>query len=294
MKRRRFFLSLAALSFAGTSRASAGDTALRGAHLRSRLRELEQQGGGRLGVHVLDTATGAEYGYRQDERFMLLSSFKLLASALVLQRVDGGQEVLDRRIVYDRSVLLPWSPVTERHADGQGMTLAALCEAAITTSDNAAANLILASYGGPAALTAWLRQLGDGVTRLDRNEPELNTKHPQGELDTTSPRAMTQTMQKLLVGDVLSPASRATLQRWLLANTTGGRRLKAGLPADWRIGDKTGTNRSDANDVGIVWPPGGKPLLVSAYLADSTAAPAARDACLAGVGRLLVDIAGNS
>ena len=236
MNRRRFFLSLAALSFSGTSCASAGDTALRGAYLRSRLRELEQQGGGRLGVHVLDTATGAEYGYRQDERFMLLSSFKLLASALVLQRVDTGRE----------------------------------------------------------ALTAWLRQLGDGVTRLDRNEPELNTKHSQGELDTTSPRAMTQTMQKLLLGDVLSPASRTTLQRWLLANTTGGRRLKAGLPADWRIGDKTGTNRSDANDVGIVWPPGGKPLLVSAYLADSTAAPAARDACLAGVGRLLVDIAGNS
>lgn len=264
------------------------------AQVLSRLRELEQQAGGRLGVHVLDSATGAAYGYRQDERFMLLSSFKLLACALVLQRVDSGLEMLDRRIVFDRSVLLPWSPVTERHADGQGMTLAALCEATITTSDNAAANLILVSYGGPLALTAWLRQLNDKVTRLDRIEPELNAKHPEGELDTTSPRAMVLTMQKLLLGNVLSPASRALLQGWLLANTTGGQRLKAGLPSGWLIGDKTGTNRSDSNDIGIVWPPGGNPWLVAAYLADSVATPAVRDACLAGVGRLLVDIAGNS
>ncbi|MFC5768898.1 class A beta-lactamase [Thauera sinica] len=257
----------------------------------ARLQALEADVGGRLGVYVVDTQSGAGYGYRPDERFLMLSSFKLLASALVLHRVDAGLDSLARRISYGREDLVPWSPVTGRHAGGEGMTLAGLCEAAVTTSDNTAANLILASYGGPAALTAYLRQLGDTVTRLDRNEPTLNDKHPHEPFDTTSPRAMVGSMRKLVLGEALSAASRERLQQWLLGNTTGGRRLKAGLPADWRIGDKTGTAGMDANDVGVVWPPGRAPLLVAAYLADSPAEGAAREAAIADVGRLLRDIA---
>jgi beta-lactamase class A len=285
--------SAASVGFAPPASADSG-SALVQAQTQARLRDLEVAVQGRLGVHILDTASGHGYGYRADERFMMLSSFKLLACALVLHRVDTGLESLQRRIPYTQQDLIIWSPVTEQHADGEGMTLAELCEATITTSDNTAANLILSSFGGPAALTAYVRALGDPVTRLDRNEPELNSKVGDGPLDTTSPRAMVSTMHKLLLGDALSAASRDRLNAWLLGNTTGGTRLKAGLPADWTIGDKTGTNGTDANDIGVIRPPDRAPVLVAAYLADSAASGPQKDATIAAVGRLVRDIADSS
>ena len=297
MSRRRFLASLACAGLGLASRdllSATVDAAGAEVWLHARLRDLEAAAGGslgtRLGVHILDTASGREYGYRAHERFPLFSSFKLLASALVLHRVDAGQESLARRIPYTRDDLVEWSPVTERHADGAGMRLADLCEAAVTTSDNTAANLILATFGGPAGLTAYARRLGDAVTRLDRNEPDLNDPHPTQPLDTTSPGAMTRSVQRVALGDALSAQSRRQLQRWLLDNTTGGRRLRAGLPADWRIGDKTGTGKTGANDIGVIWPPGRAPLVVSAYLADSAASAPEKDATLAGVGRLLGEL----
>lgn len=290
MSRRRFLCSLPAIGLIATAPCAL----LAAPAVTDRLRALETAVGGRLGVCIIDTATGASVGYRADERFMLLSSFKALAGACVLQRVDAGLERLDRRIVFDRSALLPWSPVSEKYADGQGMTLGELCAATIASSDNAAANLILDSFAGPPALTAFLRGCGDEVTRLDRREPELNQPGADPAFDTTTSRAMATTLRRLLLGDVLSPASRRQLQDWLLACVTGERRLKAGLPAGWRIGDKTGSNRSDANDVGIVWPPGRAPLLIAVYLSGSPAEPAAREACLAGVGRVLAELVANS
>lgn len=259
--------------------------------LQDALRDIEATARGRLGVHILDTGTGREHGWRSDERFLMLSSFKLLASALVLDRADRGEESLERRIRYRRHDLVSWSPVTERHVGGTGLSLAQLCEATITTSDNTAANLILASYGGPAALTAYARRLGDRVTRLDRTEPELNVRAASGEpLDTTTPRAMAHTLRALLVGDALSPASRARLLQWLLANTTGGKRLRAGLPVGWQVGEKTGTAGNDANDIGIAFPPQRAPVIVTAYLAESATDGATRDAALARVGRLLARV----
>ena len=294
--RRRFLAALSSAAL-GTgiaprhARAEGTRPALQ-ARILARLQALEAEARGRLGVHILDTADGASYGYRADERFQTLSSFKFLASALVLHRVDRGLESLDRRIPITPADIIPWSPVTERHVGDPGMSLAALCEATITTSDNAAANLILDSYGGPAALTAYLRTLGDSVTRLDRREPELNLKHPDEPMDTTTPRAMVMNLQRLVLGDALSAASRALLTKWLEGNTTGGKRLRAGLPDSWRVGEKTGTFQSDANDSGVVWPPKRAPLIVSAYLADSPVDSAARDATLAEVGRVVRGIVG--
>ncbi|AOF87368.1 D-alanyl-D-alanine carboxypeptidase family protein [Hydrogenophaga sp. RAC07] len=255
---------------------------------QARLQQLEATAQGRLGVAILDTATGQVHGHRADERFMMLSSFKLLASALVLARVDRGQESLDRRITFAKTDLVTYSPVTERFAGTtEGMSLAGLCEATLTTSDNSAANFILDSFGGPAALTRFARALGDDTTRLDRRETELNTGTAAALLDTTTPRAMALTMQKLLLGNALSPASRQLLQQWLVGNTTGDKRLRAGLPSGWRVGDKTGTNRTDANDIGIAWPANGRPpLIITSYLAESTASSAVKEATLAGVARL--------
>lgn len=251
---------------------------------------LEAGVGGRLGVAVLDTGSGQLSGQRLDERFPMCSTFKWLLAAHVLQRVDAGQEQLERRIVYGPEVLLEHSPVTRQHADGSGMTLAALCEATVTVSDNAAANLILQTLGGPAGLTTFVRTLGDHQTRLDRTEPTLNEATPGDPRDTTTPRAMAGALQKAVLGDALSPAGQAQLVRWLQATSTGFKRLRAAVPAGWQAGDKTGTGaRGTSNDVAVFWPPHAAPLVVCAYLTDCAAPPDRRDATLAAVGRRVVD-----
>jgi beta-lactamase class A len=168
------------------------------------------------------------------------------------------------------------------------MTLAEICAAAIDFSDNTAANLILANIGGPAGFTRFARSLGDTVTRLDRIETALNESLPNDPRDTTTPSAMAANLNSLLLGSSLSPASRNQLTEWLLANTTGGTRLRAGVPANWRVGDKTGTgDHGSTNDIGILWPPNAKPLLVCAYLTGTTASLDQRNATIAAVGRAM-------
>src|SRR4051794_38396873 len=186
-----------------------------------RLAALEARSGGRLGVAALDTGTGARIGRREDERFALSSTFKFLAAAFVLARVDRGEERLERRVVFTERDLVTYSPATKEHVGPEGMSVGELCEAAMTLSDNTAGNLLLASFGGPAALTAFARTLGDEVTRLDRIETELNEAAPGDPRDTTTPSAMVENLRRLLFGEVLSPASRERLAAWLVANTTG-------------------------------------------------------------------------
>jgi beta-lactamase class A len=247
---------------------------------------IEASLGGRLGVAVLDPASGRRAAYRGEERFPLCSTHKVLAAGCLLFRADRGQDSLDRRIAFTQAALVPYSPLTAPAAGTDGLTLGALCEAAVTLSDNTAANLLLEAIGGPAALTAWLRAQGDGATRLDRTEPTLNEARPGDPRDTTTPAAMAGTLGRLVLGDALTPASRALLADWMVACRTGGRRLRAGLPAGWRAGDKTGSGDfATANDVAVIWPPERPPLVVAAYLTQSAAPPAARDAALAAVGR---------
>ncbi|PZA10979.1 class A beta-lactamase [Rhodopseudomonas palustris] len=269
---------LAGFGLFGSSAALAADA------LADRCARLEADSGGRLGVGVLDTASGRIVGHRLDERFPMCSTFKVLAAGLVLSRVDRKQESLDRRVSYTKSDLVTYSPATEKHIEG-GMTIAELCAAAITLSDNTAANLLLGSFGGPAGLTAFARSLGDETTRLDRIETELNEALPGDPRDTTSPRAMAQDLRALTLGDTLSPTSRAQLIAWLKANTTGGTRLRAGVPAGWTVGDKTGTgDRGTANDVAVLWPPQRAPLIVTVYLTGATAARDQQSAIIAAVG----------
>jgi beta-lactamase class A len=169
------------------------------------------------------------------------------------------------------------------------MTLAQLCEAAITLSDNTAANLILASLGGPHGVTSFARSLGDALTRLDRTEPTLNEAAPGDPRDTTTPLSMLKDVEALVLGDALSAASRDRLTTWLLGNRTGDARLRAGVPGGWRCGDKTGTgNHGTANDVGVLWPPHGAPVIVSAYLTESTGSEPTRDVALADVARAVM------
>jgi len=254
------------------------------------LADLEALHGGRLGVCAIDVATGRRLEHRADERFAMASTHKFLAAAFTLSRVDRGEERLDRRIVYPRDKLVAYSPATQKHVDG-GMTVGELCEAAVTLSDNTAANLLLDALGGPAGFTRGARAGGDDVTRLDRIEPDLNESTPGDVRDTTTPAAMAENLRKFVLGDALTKASREQLAAWLIANTTGGKRLRAGAPAGWRVGDKTGSGgHGVTNDIAVIWPPDRGPLVVAAYYAESPADEEARSAVLVAVARLAAAI----
>ena len=249
---------------------------------------LERGVGGRLGVAALDTAGGTRVSYRADERFPMCSTFKLPLVAAVLQRVDAGQEQLGRHVTYDQAAVLEYAPTTSQHV-GDGLSVEKLCEASIVVSDNTAANLLLETLGGPPGLTRFLRSIGDVTSRLDRNEPLLNTAIEGDERDTTTPSAMLASMNELLLGRVLSAASRERLQEWLVATKTGGNRLRAGLPPGFRAGDKTGTGENGAtNDVAIAWPKAKPPLLITAYSVGSSATTERLSEMLASAARLIV------
>ncbi|KMO41040.1 beta-lactamase [Methylobacterium variabile] len=253
----------------------------------ARLAQLERRDGGTLGVEVRDTATGRRFGHRADERFPMCSTFKALAAAAVLARADQGKEDLNRRISYGRDDLLSYAPVTAKHVEA-GMTLAELCAAAVVWSDNTAANLMLTTLGGPEGITAFARAHGDTVTRLDRTEPTLNTAIAGDVRDTTSPAAMVGLLDHVLLGRALSAESRARLTGWMHESPTGLKRVRAGLPAEWRTADKTGTgDNGTANVVALIHRPDGAPILAAVYLTGSPAEPAARDALHAEVGRLI-------
>jgi beta-lactamase class A len=254
--------------------------------LAADLVRIEKESGGRLGVAVLDTRTDAGTAHRVDERFPMCSTFKLLAAAAILARVDAGKDRLDSRIRFEARDVVVNSAMTKDRVGGEGMSVAELCEAAMIVSDNTAGNLLLARLGGPQGLTAYARSLGDMVTRLDRIEPDLNEAIPGDPRDTTSPAAMLSNLRTLVLGNVLSENSKDQLTRWLIGNRTGDTRLRAGLPSGWRVGDKTGSGeRGTTNDVGVIWPPERAPVLASIYLTETAASGEQRNATLAAVGR---------
>lgn len=272
---RRQFVKLSAMLAAAPAMARAPKLAQAPAKLdlEAVVRSTEKRTGGRIGLAVHDTATGRQFAWRGDELFPMASSFKALLVAAILERVDSGNDSLDRAIPVAKADMINNSPVSRKHIGGT-VTVAELCEATIIYSDNTAANLLLPAVGGPPGLTAFLRRIGDRVSRLDRNEPSMSMATPGDPRDTTSPSAMAASFERVLLGNVLAPASRQQLTSWLVANTTGGTRLRAGLPAGWKVGDKTGTgDHGTVNDVAIVWParsaPG--PMFIACYITGGTA-----------------------
>lgn len=268
------------------ARGSARAKSLDGAN--AQIAELEKRSGGRLGVAVLDLASRARMHHRADERFPMCSTFKFVAAAAVLQRVEGGQERLDRVVPYGPQDLLEYAPVTRQHVREHGMRLSDLCAAALELSDNTAANLMLRVIGGPAGFTQYCRSLGDTVTRLDRTEPELNRVATGDPRDTTTPGAMLALLNTILLGRALSAASREQLVSWMVNAQVGKERISSGLPAGWRIGHKTGSSRDEANDVVIAWPPGQPPVLITAFYSQPAGSPQERDGVLRDLGRIIV------
>ncbi|TDC41598.1 class A beta-lactamase [Actinomadura sp. KC345] len=246
------------------------------------LRALEKTRQVRIGAYAIDTASNRGVGYRADERFPFLSTFKAVVCGAVLQkarRSDPG--LMDRVIRYKESDLVDHSPVTEKHVK-TGMTVAELCRAAITVSDNTAANLVLKQIGGPAGDTAFFRSLGDRRSRHDRWETALNDWKPGERRDTLVPRDWARGLRTLTTGTALAPADRTRLIGWMKASETGADRIRAGLPEGWTAGNKTGTGGTygTANDIAVAWPPGGgAPLIIvvttNRRAADGTEDPAA-------------------
>ncbi len=251
-------------------------------------RILEQHSGGRLGVAVLDAQGKPRLVHRGGERFPFCSTVKVLIAGAVLAQADAGTLRLEERVAFGAEDLLAHAPVCRGRLAQGGMSLAELCEAALGVSDNTAANLLLARLGGPAAVTAFARAIGDGETRLDRREPELNEARPGDPRDTTTPEAMAATLRRLLEGPALRKASRARLAAWMAASTTGARRLRAGFPSGWGVKDRSGSgDQGTTNDIAVVTVPDGTPLYVAVYLTGARVDAAARERVIAGAGRIV-------
>ncbi len=248
--------------------------------------DYESASGGHIGVHAENIRTGVKLAWRADERFVMCSTFKASLAACVLRRVDRGQDGLDRMIAYGPSDVPDWyAPVARQNLARGSLSVREMCAGAVEQSDNSCANLLLASIGGPAALTAFWRDIGDAVSRLDHTEPVLN-RTPLGEpQDTTTPAAMAGTLRRLVLGSVLSGPSRAMLTAWMVGCRTGDNRLRAGLPKTWVIGDKTGNNGNDAaGDIAVIWPRPDTPIVACVYTRGGSPSPQQLHEVFAGIG----------
>lgn len=266
-----------------------GGTARTDASARQQLSRIEIALDGRLGLFAWDTADGRRLVYRDDERFPLCSTFKLLLVSAILSTSAQQAGLMQQVLSYRRSDLVEYSPITEQHV-GAGMSVAELCAAALQYSDNTAANLLIERLGGPVAVTAFARSIGDQQFRLDRWETDLNTAIPGDQRDTSTPEAMGCSLQRLALGDALAPAQREQLCVWLRGNTTGAARIKAGIPATWTIGDKTGSGQyGTANDIAVLWPPQRPPVIVAIYTTQREQMATARNDLIAAAGRVVTD-----
>jgi beta-lactamase class A len=265
-------------------RSAADSTAGRLASITPRLAQLEHESGGRLGVAVIDTAKDVHAGYRNNERFAICSTFKTVLCSAVLKRHEREPGLLDQRILYTKADLVSYSPISSKHVD-DGMTVAELCAAALQYSDNSAANALIRLIGGPPAVTAFARSIGDTTFRLDRTETTLNTAIPGDPRDTSTPGAMVSTLRRVTLGHALAPESQKQLIDWMRGNTTGAKRIRARVPAEWDVADKTGTN-----DLGIVWPAQGRaPVVLGVYYTQADKDAPARDDVIASATRIVIE-----
>ena len=254
-----------------------------------RFRDLETALGGRLGVFAFDTGSKRQISWRAAERFPMCSTFKAVLAGAILERSTRDEGLMTRRIRYARNDMVSYSPVTEKHL-ANGMLVAELCDAAVRYSDNTAGNLLLAVLGGPSGLTAYARSAGDDTFRLDRWETDLNTALPDDPRDTTTPDAMTNHLFRLALGTLLPEAQRLKLQDWLRGNTTGDTRIRAGVPVDWVVGDKTGTGSyGTANDIAVLWPPQRQPIVLTIFTTRRSKDAEARNDIVASATKVVVD-----
>jgi beta-lactamase class A len=286
--RRTFLLAAASVPIATVwmSWATKGNAAF---SAQAKFAKLERTLDGRLGVFALNTANGSQLSYHANEYFPMCSTFKVFLVSAILKRSTQSDGLMQQLIKYQQSDLVTYSPITERHVE-DGMTVAALCAAAIQYSDNTASNLLMKILGGPAAVTTFARSIGDRQFRLNRWETALNSAIPGDRRDTSTPNAMALSLQRLVLGNLLEPHLQVQLRDWLRGNTTGAARIRAGVPADWQVGDKTGTgDYGTANDLALLWPPQRTPVVVAIYTTQREKDAKARNDIVALAARIVVD-----
>ena len=252
------------------------------------LAAIERRTGGRLGVALVDSGGRRLIGHREAERFAMCSTFKLPLAAMVLAGAARHDWPLDESLTIGRDDIVSNSPVSERFVARGALPMARAAEAILVQSDNTAANLLLRRVGGPAALTRWLRSVGDRVTRLDRHELELNENVRDDPRDTTSPLAIAQTTADIVYGDILAEDDRTRLRGWTTASRTGARRIRSALPAAWPAGDKTGSCGTAFNDVAWFEAPNGVAYVLAVYLDRPRVTDREAEAAIADVARVLL------
>ena len=260
--------------------------------LLAKVATIEEDLEGRIGIVVIDEKTDRRWERNSQDRFPMTSTFKTLACAALLAKVDRGDEQLDRRIVFQHSDLVTYSPEMKDRVGPPGVTLGDACEATLSTSDNTAANIVLDAIGGPRELTSFLRSIGDQHTRLDRYEPYLNEAVIGDEQDTTTPAAMAATLKALLVDDeVLSPRSRIQLKSWLMGNRVGDALLRAGVPQTWAIADRTGAGGNGTRAItAVMWPTENAPIIVAIYITETEASFEDRNEAIAQIGSAIARV----
>jgi beta-lactamase class A len=260
--------------------------------IQEKLVTLEASAGGRLGVYAINTGNNERIQYRAEERFPFCSTFKVMGVAAILKQNMTNHHLLEQKIKYRKEDIdIVWSPITdtEKHI-ADGMTISELAAAAIMYSDDTAINLLVKELGGSEAVNIFARSIGDNTFRLDRREPELNTAIPGDVRDTTTPKAMATSLQRLVLGDVLASPQRKQLQAWLEGNTTGNFRIRAGVPKDWVVGDKTGGGKAYGvtNDIAIIWPPKCAPIIIAIYFTQNEKDAPHREDIVASATRLIL------
>ena len=261
--------------------------------LRTTVEDIEKTLDARVGVLVCDTAERWEWGHRPDERFLMASVFKSVLCGAVLARSDRKTLDLSEQIEIRQQHILEYAPVTRQHV-GQALSIGDLCLATLDRSDNTAANLLIDRLGGFGGVMAFLAQVGDDVTRLDRLEPDLNTFVPGDPRDTTSPSAILSTWEAMLLGDALSPASRAQLADWMGHGAVTGALIRPSVPANWRVVDKSGGGRHHTRNIlAMITPPADAPYLVAVFVSDTPADWRTRNAAVARIGAAVMDVIGQ-
>lgn len=259
--------------------------------MQKKLAALETSADGRIGIAAIDTANNTRLEYRAEERFPMCSTSKMMVAAAMLKQSMTDSQLLQQTIHYKKDDMTSaWSPITEKNLAAGGMTVAALCGAAVSYSDSTAMNLLMKQLGGAVAVTAFARSIGDNAFRLDRFEPELNSSIPGDPRDTSTPAAMANSLQGLTLGNTLALAQRKQLQDWLKGNTTGGKRIRAAVPMDWIVGDKTGTSGDygSTNDIAVIWPPHCSPIVMTIYFTQNKKDAAPRDDIIVAATRIVL------
>lgn len=263
--RKTVLMAAAVVPMLAFSAPSWARTATKMTSVQQQLTALEKESGGRLGVMLIDTADNSQIAYRADERFAMCSTSKFMAASAILKESEVKKNLLTQHVALKKSDLVNYNPITEKHLN-EGMTIGELAAAALQYSDNTAMNKLIEHLGGPNKVTDYARTLGDNTFRLDRTEPTLNTAIPGDERDTTSPRAMALSLQHATLGSALAEPQRAQLVEWMKGNTTGAMSIRAGLPATWIVGDKTGSgDYGTTNDIAVIWPENKAPLVLVTY-----------------------------